>query len=153
MKNKERYANEIIEAAVKGEHISVDKQSGKILSCIEADCEKCLFFRADPATLTCRGMFSSWVNSEYKEKREFSETDKALVKGLDKLNWFARDRDGAVYGYVDKPFKDVCLWDVKPGADGNYALDRVSSYTSATFEPLSWEDEEPTHRDEILGVK
>lgn len=88
-----------------------------------------------------------------KEKKEFSETDKALVKGLDKLNWFARDRDGAVYGYVDKPFKDVCLWDVKPGADGNYALDRVSSYTSATFEPLSWEDEEPTHRDEILGVK
>ena len=153
MKNKEKYANEIIEATVRGEHISVDKQSGKILSCIDADCEKCLFFSADPAILTCKGMFSSWANSEYKEKKEFSEADKVYVKAMDKLNWFARDKDGIVYGYVDKPFKNGGMWDVKAEVGGKYALERASSYTSATFEPLSWEDEEPTHRDEILGVK
>ena len=39
MKNKEKYAKEIIEATIKGEYISVDKQSGKILSCIDADRE------------------------------------------------------------------------------------------------------------------
>lgn len=150
MKNKEKYANEIIEATVRGEHISVDKQSGKILSCIEADCEKCLFFRADPATLTCRGMFSSWANSEYKEKKEFSEADKLYVRAMGKLNWFARDEDGSVWGFVNKPFKQHCYW---RGADSTKFVLLKSFASSATFEPLSWEDEEPTHRDEILGVK
>ena len=150
MKNKEKYANEIIEAAVRGEHISVDKQSGKILSCIDADCEKCLFFRADPPTLTCRGMFSSWANSEYKEKKEFSEADKLYVRAMGKLNWFARDEDGSVWGFVNKPFKQHCYW---RGADSTKFVLLKSFASSATFEPLSWEDEEPTHRDEILGVK
>ena len=86
-----------------------------------------------------------------KEKKEFSEADKLYVKAMDKLNWFVRDTNGLVYGYVDKPFKHGTVWDVKVGADGGYELVRVSNYTSATFEPLSWDDEEPISREEILG--
>lgn len=67
MKNKEKYANEIVEVAIKNDMVSVDKQTGKILSCFGADCEKCLFFQPGSRPFTCRGMFSSWANAEYEE--------------------------------------------------------------------------------------
>lgn len=67
MKNKEKFAKEIVEVAIKNDMVSVDKQTGKISHCFDADCEKCLFFRGEPRTLTCKGMFSSWANAECEE--------------------------------------------------------------------------------------
>ena len=153
MKNKEKYAKEIIEEAVESGLLAIDKRVNKVKACYYVDCENCLFYRANKETDTCTGALSKWANSEYKEKKEFSEADKALVRGVDKLNWFARDKNGVVYGYVDKPLKKGSVWDVKAEVGNEYAVERVSIYSSATFEPLSWEDEEPTHRDEILGNK
>lgn len=148
MKNKEKYANEIIEATVRGEHISVDKQSGKILSCIEADCEKCLFFRADPATLTCRGMFSSWANAEYKEPKIFTEREKAFITLFPEIQYIARDKNNKIFGYCRKPFKDEEEgWWVYQGG----GVIEIRFGTLLRFESIQWEDEEPTSREEILG--
>ena len=150
MKNKEKYAKEIIEEAIESGLLAIDKRVNKVKACYYVDCKNCLFYRANKENGSCMGVLSMWANAEYKEKKEFSEADKALVRGVDKLNWFARDKNGVVYGYVDKPYKNASVWDVKKEVGDEYAVERVSSYSSATFEPLSWDDEEPTSREEIL---
>lgn len=149
MTNREKFAKEIIELALQGKKFAVNKNTNKIKECETIYCCNCLFGDYQ----YCPDGRRKWANAEYKEKKEFSEADKLYVRAMDKFNWFARDRDGVVYGYVDKPFKNGSMWDVKAGADEGYELERVSNYTSATFESLSWEDAEPTSREEILEDK
>lgn len=154
MKNKEKYAKEILDITCKGIYVAVCMVTQKPRECIGISCKKCYLYKTNypgNKNTSCRENFAHWANSEYKEKKEFSEADKAYVKAVNKLNWFARDKNGIVWGYVDKPFKNGGMYDVKAEVDDQYALERVSSYSSATFEPLSWDDEEPTHRSEILG--
>lgn len=154
MKNKEKFAKEILDIVCNGDDVAIDKDTMKLQAC-DAQCSFCYFCRGNYPDIKsmhcCRESFAHWANSENKEKKEFSEADKAYVKAVDKLNWFARDENGRVYGYVDKPFKDECLWDVKVTSGEKREVERVSDYSSATFEPLSWDDEEPVHRSEILG--
>lgn len=155
MKNKEKFAEEILDIACKGSNVALDMSTGSLRLCEDFSCGKC-YFHPDNypnGTASCIENFVHWANSEYKEKKEFSEADKAYVRVMDKLNWFAKDKNGLVWGYVAKPFKDNLMWSVKATseAEDGYELERVSSYSSATFEPLSWEDEEPVHRSEILG--
>lgn len=152
MKNKEKYAKEILDIVCKGNNVALDISTGSLYACEDFSCGKC-YFEPDNYphdTGSCTNNFVHWVNSEYKEKKEFSEADKAYVKAMDKLNWFARDEDGSVWGFVNKPFKQHCYW---RGADSTKFVLFKSFASSATFESLSWEDEEPTHRSEILGVK
>ena len=62
MLNKEKYAKEIMDLALK--HDTVALIDGKVCSCKDAiDCSKC-FFRS----LNCDKNFIEWANSEYKEK-------------------------------------------------------------------------------------
>lgn len=145
MKNKEKFAKEIVEIAVQGKKFAVIEATNKIEVCETTRCCKCLFRDYQ----YCPDGRKKWASSEYKEKKEFSEADKAYVKAMDKLSWFVRDEDGSVWGFVNKPFKQHCYW----YADSTGFVLFKSFASSATFEPLSWEDEEPTHRDEILGVK
>ena len=151
MKNKEKYAKEILDTVCKGNAIAIDKTTKKLNYCEETNCDECYFLEDNYPynTGSCAENFIHWANAEYKEKKEFSEADKAYVKAMDKLNWFARDEDGNVWGFVNKPFKKYCYWH----ADSTGFVLLKSFASSATFEPLNWDDDEPTHRDEILGNK
>lgn len=144
MKNKEKYAKEIVDIATEGWRFALNKDE-KIVSCTNIRCSDCLF----NAGRGCIFERIAWANAEYKESKQFSKADKAYVKAMDKLNWFVRDKDGSVWGFVNKPFKKCGYW----YADSTKFVLFKSFASSATFEPLSWEDEEPTHRSEILGVK
>lgn len=151
MKNKEKFAKEILDIACNGRRVAMDTNTKRLCMCI-IDCADCYFSKYNyPHNQgDCKKNLAHWANSEYKEKKEFSEMDKAYVKAMDGLNWFVKDKNGMVYGCVAKPFKSACMWGVKPVGDEN-EWEKVSGFTSATFEPLSWDDEEPVHRSEILG--
>ena len=47
MKNKEKYAKEIIELACDGYSIAIDKKSGRIAPCGASCCADCLFCEFD----------------------------------------------------------------------------------------------------------
>ena len=49
--------------------------------------------------------------------------------------WAARDKDGKIYLYRDKPIKDKFVW-YSPG----FSL----RLTSASFPEVQWSDDEPT---------
>ena len=154
MKNKEKYANEIVEVAIKNDMVSVDKQTGKILSCFGADCEKCLFFQPCSRPFTCRGMFSSWANAEYKESKykeskRFTEREKAFIRLFPEIKYIARDKWGKLFAYKDKPekYEDREEWFNCDDPDSFYEI----HFWGLEFNSIKWEDEEPTSRKEILG--
>ena len=62
MKNKEKYAKEIVEIVCEGCALAVSKETGKPVRCADIECDEC--------TLSCQNMASlkEWAESEYTEK-------------------------------------------------------------------------------------
>lgn len=81
MKNREKYAQEIIESlTTSAKHsflvpIAVEKTSGKPRSCFDVDCKDCLFEGICAVT----GAFEGWLNTEC---RDDSETVKQVIEYL-----------------------------------------------------------------------
>lgn len=73
--------------------------------------------------------------------KEFTELDKELAKRIDKqFEWMARDQDGSLYIYDEKPKKTPAgAW------VGNYFCSFLGDILAAKlYKPITWEDEEPT---------
>lgn len=145
MTNAEKYGAEIMAQQCKTGDWAVDKSTGEIKGCDETRCNNCLFLHG---ANNCEQYKADWLNAEYnKPKREFSEEDKAVMRALDKVQWVARDEDRTVYAYISelKPEKRNVCWKT------NKMCFSLTGFTSAQFVPISWEDDEPTNRKEILG--
>lgn len=67
----------------------------------------------------------------------------------DKYKWLARDEDGKLLAYEDKPYKGGVFWDVI-GSDGEY---NDIEETDDTYSFVKWNDEEPfaINRKPIVG--
>lgn len=63
MKNKEHYAEEILEMACSCKTFAVEKRTGKIVLCRAVACKECLFKSAD----YCETAKREWAEAEYKE--------------------------------------------------------------------------------------
>lgn len=140
MKNKEKFAKEIVEIAVNCDEIAVDK-NGNLTTCKKISCEDCAFKHLE---ITCYEQTKQWAESEYVEPKIFTEEEKAILRALPKVNWVARDSNGEVYIYTDKPDKYGRNW-VETGESFC-----VSMFCNAKFKSVLWEDPEPTSREEIL---
>ena len=64
MKNKEKFAKEIVEIACSGEKLAVS--SGVIRKCYGLSCYKCSFYRDG---IECDEMRKTWAESEYVEPK------------------------------------------------------------------------------------
>lgn len=64
MKNKEKFAKEIVEIACSGEKLAVS--SGVIRKCYGLSCYKCSFYRDG---IECDEMRKTWADSEYVEPK------------------------------------------------------------------------------------
>ena len=104
MKNKEKYAKEILEIACSGSSLAFDKTTNKVVPCNGLRCSNCLFgFNCDEA-------IKEWCESEYVEPPvdwskvsvdtpilvRFSGDDKDWVK-----RHFARYDNGQVRAWVN----------------------------------------------------
>lgn len=85
-----------------------------------------------------------------KQKRVFTDEQKiALQNALCKCNlirYLARDKDGALWGYSHKPKRTQDGWILSGGGGYIYLPESISNI----FPQITWEDEEPTSREEIL---
>ena len=71
--------------------------------------------------------------------KTFTEDEKIIARNIDEesiYKWIARDRDG-----------ELCIYEEKPRKEGNYwyfdSYDRLS-YFNHLFSAIKWEDKEPT---------
>ena len=88
MKNKEKFAKEIIEIECTGQSIAVD-EVGDIVACNSEQCERCIFSGMD-----CGKEIQEWAEKEYEEPRIQPEVknckvdDKILVSNNGK-DWIS----------------------------------------------------------------
>lgn len=135
MKNKEKFAKEIVEIACDGDDIAIDKRTGKVSSCTHVPCSNCLFCKNG-----CAKGRRKWAESEYIEKPLISKKDRAFLDYLrPEWEYMARDNDERLRVFFEKPIKarDVWNYDVSIGAYNlSYGL-------IVDFPMVKWSDKEP----------
>ena len=140
MKNKEKYAKEIVELACDGKRIAIVRQTGKIRSCYETPCRECLFHSYDKEQ--CKERTREWAESEYVERPVISKRDRAFLEYIrEEYKFVARDENGNLFVYSSKPCKDKrfmcwcsCGCSNSPGLYLNYNVD---------FPMVKWSDDKP----------
>lgn len=143
MKNKEKFAKEIVEIAVNGFEIAFDKK-GNLTTCHSIKCTDCSFFGKHGS---CYDRLKNWAESEYVEPKEFTEEEKTVFRVCKNLEYAARDYNGIVWGYFCKPNKTRDCWSCVGFIDNAINLSKL---TGLEFKSILWEDSEPTSREEIL---
>ena len=64
MKNKEKFAKEIVDIACSRYSIAFDKEANKLTACKNTPCGKCAFYSSSSS---CEDKCKEWSESEYKE--------------------------------------------------------------------------------------
>ena len=115
MKNKEKYAEQIVEIACKGGSFGFDKYAGVIVPCRSLNCTDCSFYQS----VDCDKGRKEWAESEYSEYVELpviSKRDRAFLDCIgNTYKYVVRDRDGKlfvckkVYAVNDEWFSKGCV--------------------------------------------
>lgn len=106
MKNKEKYAKEIMEIACSGDSIAVIKESGRIVPCNAIKCGLCLFRDYD-----CKKKTREWAESEYIEKPVISKRDREFLEHINcNYKYIARDMRGGLCVFLGEPRKMNDCW-------------------------------------------
>lgn len=135
MKNKEKYAKEIVELACDGNGIAVDKHSGTVCSCNYVPCSNCLF----DDSKDCIKRRKDWAESECIEKPVISKMDRAFLEYLDaNMYYMARDLNGGLYVYIKKPHKLIDCWESIVCES-----DKSLKFFKLDFPMIKWSDSEP----------
>ena len=135
MKNKEKYKKEIVEIACNRGLISIEKRTGKLRPCIELPCSDCMFGKI----WNCAEAIRKWAESEYIEEPVISKRDR---ESLDYINnnfvYIARDENGRLFVYSEKPIKKTRYYDSIGGVIGS-----VGFVFDIKLPMIKWEDPEP----------
>ena len=136
MKNKEKYAKEIVEIASDGFNIAVSRRYNKPMECASANCKICVFNNTEH----CGDAFKEWAKSEYIEKQVISKRDRAFLDCLkDKWKYMARDDiSSAVYVFSEIPKKSKGGYLTYTGE-----VRRSSTDFNIDFPMVKWSDSEP----------
>lgn len=134
MKNKEKYAKEIVEVACGGDKIAVTKEGERVVRCSNIDCSECLFER-----INCVDKIRKWAESEYIEKPVISKRDRAFLDYLrEEYKFVARDKNGKLFVCQAQPRKREKYWYLSHG----HCLNLNRNF-NVDFPMVKWEDDEP----------
>ena len=135
MKNKEKFADKIIDFALGEDSIAVDSQ-GEIVSCASmVSCENCRFYTEKE----CKTAIKDWLEEEYVESFVISRKDVRLLEYVkDDYKYIARNKDGDLYLHINEPKRGFAYWVSAPAMeDAN-----IKSF-DVDFPMIKWEDSEP----------
>lgn len=105
MKNKEKYANEIVEIAISGAGLAVNKTTLTPINCNEIRCEDCV--RCDCYDKDGENNVKGWAEQEYMPYVDWTKVkrDTPVLVSDDNEIWhkrhFAIYENGEVYVYID----------------------------------------------------
>lgn len=115
MKNREKFAKEILDVACKGLEFAVTKSS-KITYCSQISCKKCIFKSPKDSEKTCRIKRYEWSESEYVKKPKYTITSKEKMFFdliLAKWKYIVRDNNGVLYAIDSLPIKEYDGWRIE----------------------------------------
>lgn len=132
MKNKEKYAKEIMNIACSGSRIAIMKGSGRIVPCDSILCSVCLF------STDCRKNIKEWAESEYIEKPVISKKDRVFLEYLGKeLKYIVRSKSDNLMAFQNSAEKRGDGWGIGSGAFKSLKKFNID------FPMVKWEDSEP----------
>lgn len=128
MKNKEKYAKEIVEIACEGNEVAVSKETGKPVRCVDMRCSLCAINLNEDEYKTCTDYRKEWAESEYIKRQVISKKDRAFLEYLkEEFKYIVRYKDGTLFIYKD-------------GLTNWYSLNRRFD---VDFPMVKWSDSEP----------
>lgn len=146
MKNKEKFAKEIVEIACDRGSVAVSKAIGEPVYCNEINCRDCLL-----SNKGCSNALRRWAESEYIEKPVISKKDRAFLDYLvEDFKYMARDKNNSLYAYGKEPYKsnnDDC-W----SGNGRRCC-ALSSYVNVDFPMIKWSDDKPWLIDDLKKLE
>lgn len=123
--------------------------SNRICKCCYEECATCVFSLEnnpnDGLSHACTIRKVKWLLSEYKEPIKLSRLEYEILKlAINKsCEYIARDSDGQLYVFMEKPRKSESFWKT----DGYYYLLEMFS---VLFQFVQWEDSTSTLIKDVL---
>ena len=135
MKNREKFAKEILDIACKGSRIAIKHDCVIPCVCSKIECSDCQFDFYDD----CEEGIENWCESEYVEKPTITSREKNFLDVLlPSCKYIARGKNNLLYVYHDKPIRGNVFW------ISDYAShDMPKDMYGDVFSFIKWEDEEP----------
>lgn len=107
MTNREKYAEQILDIAVTGSSIAVDKK-GEMHKCENLRCRDCIFVKSEVSDHYCTEKTKEWSEQEYVEPSvDWSKVPvdtKVYVRDSDSDPWkpryFAKFEDGKIFAWA-----------------------------------------------------
>lgn len=150
MKNREKFAKEILDIACSGRSIAVTKDN-KVVYCSDIPCESCMFDSCGKhigRAQVCLDQLCEWSESEYVEKPKITlREEKFLSLLISKWKYLVRGKDKSLYVFNSLPIKETDGWSQR-----NYIIENGTTcdcyYISKKlfgdmFDFIKWEDEKP----------
>lgn len=151
MKNREKFAKEILDIACNGRSIAVTKEN-KIAYCSNISCESCMFDGCGKhigRSQACSDRLREWAESEYVEKPTITSREKKFLNMLlPKSKYIARDENDKLYVYTEKPKRVIGYWGCP---DGSYQIS--ADIFGNMFDFIKWEDEEPWRIEDLKKLE
>lgn len=148
MKNREKYADKIIDFACIRDNIAVNIK-GEVVGCSSLICENCKFGKKEE----CKTAVKEWLEEEYVEPTVINIRDRAFLDYLREGNkYIARDKNGNLFVYETKPRKAGTNWIMK----GSLVCDSclyLNRHFNVDFPMVKWEDEEPWKIDDLKKLE
>lgn len=135
MTNFEKYYDKISKLFMCNYMVTSD---GEILQCtkVKDNCDSvnCIFNILGHCGIDRK---REWLFDEFIPPISFSEL--IFVRIFKDRGWLARDKDGSLYLYLEKPTKGQTKWCIKDGIDVRVCVKLDEEY----FKFIRWEDKKP----------
>lgn len=146
MINHERYIEDILKT--NNYDFAFNKRDRKIIKCDTKFCKDCLFSPKNRKVdePSCNIAKMKWLGYEYKQSPiKLTRLEYGILNHIlnnTDYSYIARDRDGRLFIYEDKPCKTANYWNCSDVSIFNYFDD--------LFQFVQWKDEEPRAIKDIL---
>lgn len=145
MKNREKFAKEILDIACNGRSIAVTKDN-KVVYCSDIPCESCMFDSCGKhigRVQVCLDRLREWSESEYVEEPTITSKEKTFLDLIvAKWKYLVRDEDKNLYVFDSLPIKEWDGWCVENMSMCSYYYISKNLFGDM-FDFIKWEDEEP----------
>lgn len=141
MKNKEKFADKIIDFVCTVDRIALNDKL-EIVGCSSIHCKNCKFYIEKDCKIASR----KWLEEEYVEPPVISKKDRAFLEYIeDDYKYIARDSNGDIFLYKNKPEKFDAVWYQTP------AIVNLKHF-NVDFPMVKWGDKEPWKIEDLMNL-
>lgn len=135
MKNREKFAKEILDIACSGKKLAMRKADKCLTECVDLNCDDCFF----SGTWDCCEAIRKWAESEYVEPAKISKKDRAFLDYLkEEYKFITRDKNGMLFVHEAQPIKLEKYWYLS-----NCGCLGLNRRLNVDFPMVKWSDAEP----------